>query len=291
MLYRYYIILSLALIVLCSISAYSQVWNPSKVNKDVTSVYFESQKLFNNYWKNRGYERGKGYMIFKRWENMMKSKSFPYDKIVDLNKYSNEFKKFKNENLKNVQTTEEWMPLGISSWTNGYSGYNPGNGRVNSVTVDPIDPNILFVAAPSGGVWKSNDGGNTWNTTFDFLESIGSSTVAIDPFNSDIIYAGTGDRDSWDSKCVGIYKSIDGGATWNLMTGGFATSGIIINKILINPLNSNTIFAATSSRIYRSRNAGLTWTSVYVGGSVTDLKFRPNDTTIYMVQEITFCVR
>lgn len=280
MLYRYKITLSFIVALFVSISVFSQAWSPSKVNSDVSSVYHESQKLFNNYWQNRSYERGKGFMIFKRWEYQMKSKSFPYNKLVDLNKYSNEYKRFENDNLKSIQTTEEWLPLGISSWTNGYSGYNPGNGRINSVTVDQNNSNILFVAAPSGGVWKSNDGGATWNTTFDNLESIGSSTVAIDPFNSDIIYAGTGDRDGWDSKCVGIYKSIDGGSTWDLMNMGISTSGININKILINPLNSNTIFAATSSKIYRSRNAGLTWNSVYSGGSVTDLKYCTNDTTI-----------
>lgn len=280
MINKYFTIISFLLVIIISKSVFSQAWSPSKIGSDVQSVYFESQRLFNNFWKDRANERGKGYMIFKRWEYLMKPKSFPYGQIVDFYKYVEENKRFKSENLKSVQTTEEWMPLGISSWTNGYSGYNPGNGRVNCVTVDKNDPNIMFIAAPSGGVWKSNDGGYTWNTTFDFLDAIGSSTVAIDPFNSDIIYAGTGDRDSWDSKGVGIYKSIDGGANWNLMNMGFSMVGININKILINPLNSNTLFIATSNRIYRSRNAGLTWNSVYVGSSVTDLKFRPNDTTI-----------
>lgn len=280
MLYIKKFIFTIATIVSFSISVFSQLWSPAKINGDAASVYFESQKIFNNYWQNRSYERGKGYMIFKRWEYQMKSKSFPYDNIVDLTKYSSERKRFQQDNNKSIQTTEEWMPLGISTWTNGYSGYNPGNGRVNAVTVDPNNSNVLFVATPSGGVWKSTDGGGSWNTTFDFLDALGSSTVAIDPSNSDIIYAGTGDRDGWDSKCVGIYKSTDGGATWTLMSSGISISGININKIIINPLNPNTLFAATSSRIYRSRNAGLTWTSVYVGSSVTDIKFRPNDTTI-----------
>ncbi len=266
------------------ITAFAQPWmsKPYLEKSKSEADFYDIQKAFYKYWGNKPYTRGKGYKQFKRWEYDMTPKCYPNGKIPEPLKYYNEYKKFLSgitaENRK--QAGVMWTPLGLNSWTNGNSGYNPGNGRLNAVTVDMNDRDNIYVAAPSGGIWQTKDGGISWNTTFDTMPALGTSTTAIHPDNPDIIFIGTGDRDAWDTKASGIYKSLDGGSTWIPSGLNSGTGNRNINKILINPVNPNKMFAATSDGVFRSQNGGVTWQSVYYGSSVKDLKYQPNDTNV-----------
>ena len=243
--------------------------------------YYDICKAFDKYWNNRPYQKGKGYMQFKRWEYMMRARCYPHGKIPSPLSFYNEYRKFlSGTGVYTSRAPESWKPLGLTSWINGESGYNPGNGRLNAVTVDMKDRNRIYVAAASGGIWISNDGGMSWNTTFDTLPVLGTSTVAIHPQNPSVIYAGTGDRDGWNTMGTGIYKSTDGGLSWTPTGMHFAPDYRNINKILINPLNPNTLFAATTQGISRSRNGGLSWQTVYAQSEVKNLRFKPNDTSV-----------
>ena len=88
------------------------------------------------------------------------------------------------------------------------------SGRINDLELHPSNNKILYLGAAGGGVWKSNDGGATFNPIFDeYIQSIG--TVTLDPNDPDnIIYVGTGE--TWTRNSVsygnGLYKSIDGGS-------------------------------------------------------------------------------
>ncbi|MEI6122647.1 MAG: T9SS type A sorting domain-containing protein [Bacteroidota bacterium] len=278
-----YILIAIIFMVV-SAKAMAQPWmNHPYLNKTKTeATFFDIQKAFYTYWGNKPYVRSKGYKQFKRWEYNMQPKCYPDGKFPDPMQYNNEYKKFLAQNpaIKYSKALASWLPLGLTSWTNGQSGYNPGNGRLNAVTVDRQNPNIIYVAAPSGGIWKSNDAGMSWNTTFDTMDVLGTSAVAIHPTNPNIIYIGTGDRDAWDTKGTGIYKSIDGGSTWTPTAMHFAATYRNFNKILINPLNPNRILAAASNGIFSSKNGGNSWVQVYTASEVKDLKYKPNDTTV-----------
>ncbi|MBN2668832.1 MAG: T9SS type A sorting domain-containing protein [Bacteroidales bacterium] len=190
---------------------------------------------------------------------------------------------FIETNSKSLQTLGNWTPIGLQSWTNGSSGYNPGNGRINAVTVDPSQNNVVYVCSASGGLWKSNTGGHQWNTTTDVLPILGTSDVAVDPNNSDIIYLGTGDRDGLDTYGVGVYKSVDGGISW-LPTGLFSnydSEVLIVNAIEIDPQNSQVIYAGTGDGLYKSTDAGVNWTKVLVG-KIMEVKVNPlNSNTVF----------
>ncbi len=286
---------SLALFTLLSCALSAQPWMQSTYLRSTADEpsFYEIRDAFNAWWGERPYVRSKGYKPFMRWAYLMEPKCFPDGKLPSPERYYRAKKEFLSGLKADGAKSALWTPLGIETWINGNSGYNPGNGRINAVTVDMSNRDILYVAAPSGGIWKSMNGGLTWNTTYDTMAVLGTSAVTLHPNDPNTIFVGTGDRDAWDTPGIGILKSTDGGSSWT--SGGymFAPSGRTINKILINPLNPQKMFAASSSGIYRSSNGGDSWTLAYAGSSVNDLMFRPGDTTIiygsgdYFVRSVT----
>jgi len=255
--------------------------------------FFDIQKAFYKYWGDKSFENPNdkaeeseigGYTQFKRWEYFMEPLSYP-DGILPLPlKYWNEYQKFiinESAEKKRSVLTNNWTPLGMTNWVNGNSGYSPGNGRINAITIDPNNASVIYVGSPSGGLWKSNNGGATWNTTFDYLPRIGVSTIVVDKNNSNIVYIGTGDRDAGDCDGIGIMKSTDAGATWNMTGMNNTSTGYVVCRMLINPLNSNSLIAATSSGIWKSCNAGATWTN-WAGSTAKyyDVEYKPGDTTV-----------
>lgn len=267
---------------LFTININAQKWMHEPYLKKTKSQanFYDIKNAFDKYYseiKDKK-KRGTGLKQYKRWEYQTLPKVYPTGDLPAPSKYWDEYVKFKNNN--ESRSNSGWMPLGLTSWSEFQEGGNPGNGRLNVVTVDPRNKEVLYVGAPQGGLWKSNDGGLTWNTTFDFLQRIGVSSIAIHPGNSNIIFAGTGDRDAFDCKAIGLLRSDDAGATWS--STGFHPTGPNynnVNKILINPLNPNTMIIGTYYGVYKSRNGGNTWTQVY-SHEIKNLKFRPNDTSV-----------
>jgi photosystem II stability/assembly factor-like uncharacterized protein len=275
---------------LCNLKA--QPWMKASYFPDnkITYNFYDIQHAFANYLvyleesdvEGVGIDklRGTGIKQFKRWEYTWQDHVYPSGEFRAPDYYYNEKQRFIKENPQtHAKSIYDWIPLGIKSWTNGLSGYNPGNGRINVVEVDPNNANIIYIGSPSGGIWKSVDGGLHWNTTTDDFPVLGVSAIAVNPSNSNDILIGTGDRDAWDSQSIGIYRSIDGGATWNPSGMNFGQNYYNINKILYNPQNLNTVFAASTYGIHRSTDGGNTWNQVYSDTEVKDLEFKPNDTT------------
>ena len=127
--------------------------------------------------------------MFKEWE-----------KIQENNSYSK------------TSTQSNWISKGpINTPIILSNGKKRGNGRVNCIAFDPVDPDIIWIGSPAGGLWKSVDGGSNWTTNTDGLPVIGVSHIAIDPNNNQIMYIVTGDANATDTYSIGILKSTDGG--------------------------------------------------------------------------------
>ena len=155
--------------------------------------------------------------------------------------------------------TSNWNPIGPFSWVAG--SYSPGQGRVNGIMVDPMNANVIYAGTPAGGLWISSDGGNSWITTTDTLEALGVTSIAIDPFDSNTIYIASGDGDGADTYSLGVLKSSDGGQSWQQTGLNWSIlQSRRISKLLIHPNDSNVLLAATSAGIYRTANAGQSWT-------------------------------
>jgi photosystem II stability/assembly factor-like uncharacterized protein len=147
----------------------------------------------------------------------------------------------------------------------GGAGQTQYSGRATSLAINPTNPLIMYLGTAAGGVWKTTDGGQTWAAITDTQASLAIGAIAIDPNNPNNIYVGTGEADySVDSYYgQGLLKSTDGGTTWTLISSPFASGGSAppFAQIAIQPGNSSVLLAATESGVYRSTNAGATWTN------------------------------
>jgi photosystem II stability/assembly factor-like uncharacterized protein len=151
-----------------------------------------------------------------------------------------------------------------------YRYIGPVGNRVTSVVSVPGQPNIYYVGAASGGIFKTTDGGVHWDPIFDQnpVSSIGS--LAIAPSDPNIIWAGTGEAHirSHISVGQGIYKSTDAGKTWKLM--GLEKTGRI-GRIVIDPKNPDVVLAAALGHsygpqpergVFRTADGGKNWERV-----------------------------
>ncbi len=246
--------------------------------------FYEVQQSFNTYWQGKNYEKGKGWKQFKRWEYFMEPRVYPSGRLPNPALAYEEYQKFKNlYTSKKGQSNNKngnWIPLGPDSWNS--IGWNPGLGRVNAITVDPNNSNIIYVGAPAGGCWKSINGGNTWVPLTDQLSSLGVSGIAVDPTNSNTVYIATGDGDASDTYSIGVLKSTDGGITWNGTGLNWGTTQArVMRKIIIHPTNPNILLVATSHGLFKTLDAGLNWSSV-LSGSIRDVEFNPtNPNTVF----------
>ncbi|MFZ5551976.1 MAG: PKD domain-containing protein, partial [Bacteroidota bacterium] len=262
---------------LFSFTAFSQQWVEMMKNPDVN--FYETQEEFNSYWANRPYERGKGYKVFRRWENFVEPRVFPKGDVKDAYRAKDEYQKWAQQHpdLLANERAANWTPLGPTGAPIG-----GGAGRINAVRFMPGTPTTIFACAPAGGLWVSTNNGASWSTNTDQLAVIGCTDIAIDPTNTQIRYLATGDGDAGDTYSIGVLKSTDGGVTWN--TTGLSwtvNQGRTISRLLINPSNPQVLLAATSNGIYRTANGGTSWAQVQTGNFM-DMEFRPTDpNTVY----------
>jgi hypothetical protein len=147
-------------------------------------------------------------------------------------------------------------------------------GRVASVVGSVRNPLLYYVGAAGGGVWKTLNGGATWQPMFDKqgVPSIGA--IAIDPTNDNVVWVGTGETNPRNDIIAGagLYKSTDGGKTWTL--SGLAAT-LQISSILVDPVNPNHVvvgamgdfFADSTERgVYVTDDGGKTWrNTLYLG--------------------------
>src|SRR5438552_303915 len=143
-------------------------------------------------------------------------------------------------------------------------------GRTLAVAGIVGQPNIYYFGAVDGGVWKTSNGGETWQPLFQQQSVASIGALAISPADSNVIYAGTGEADMRSDITFGdgIYKSTDGGATWKNV--GLRDSRQI-GRIVINPRDPNIILVAALGHAYgpnvergvfRSADGGATWQKV-----------------------------
>jgi len=151
------------------------------------------------------------------------------------------------------------------------------SGRVGDIAIHPSQPNTWYVAVSSGGVWKTTNAGTTWTPIFDGQGSYSIGCVTIDPFNPLVIWVGTGENNSQRSVSYGdgIYKSTDGGKSWENL--GLKSSEHI-GMIAIDPRDTKVVYAAAQGPLwsaggdrglYKTTDGGKTWVLILKLGEYT----------------------
>lgn len=165
----------------------------------------------------------------------------------------------------------------------GWTSLGPGNigGRTRSIVIHPTTPSIIYTASATGGIWKTTDAGKTWSPLTDLLPVLNFTALAMDPVDSNMLYAGSGELYG-GFPGLGIFKTTDAGATWKQLS---ATSGFIfVNKLVVSRVNPGRIYATTTTGIWTSPDAGTTWIPVLSGlvRGCDDLVARTDTTTDYL---------
>ena len=177
---------------------------------------------------------------------------------------------------------DSWVSLGPT--TGFYFNYSNISSRMTSVKYDPSDPNIIYAGAAYGGLWRSLNSGNTWSPMSDDEVSLSCGSIAVDPTDTDIIYFGTGEATYSAASYYGrgLLKSTDGGITWKNLAGYFMNNSYC-SRITIRPGNPSQLLAAMGvDGLYRSTNAGETWTRL-AQGRCDDVVFTPSGDTAYAI--------
>ncbi len=240
------------------------------------------------------------YKLFRRWEWFAVPRLYPggrwdFEKIDAIRRRLPEL----DDSLVLKQATVNPLGLKIDAgkiiwppkpfWTlmgpsDAVGGFNLG--RVNCIEFDPVDPKIIYIGAPDGGVWKTTDTGVTWTPKFDTQPTLSIGDIAIDRTNTQTVYAATGDSFGYGSPfwggtyAVGVLKSTNGGSTW-ASTGLSWTVGQnrTIRRLVVHPTDGKILLAATSNGLYRTTDAGATWNQIWTT-STFDVEFQHNDGNI-----------
>ncbi len=228
----------------------------------------EIENLADQIFKQKGKGRGSGYKQFQRW---LYEEKFHVDQngyFISRDTEDAAFKSFMARQPEHERRMVPWTELGPDYWS-PTEGWNPGNGRITSVAVQASNNSIMYVSSPGGGIWKTTNGGTSWNPLIDFENAAWMDVfnLAIDPANPTKVYAGLSEG--------GVLKSTSSGSDWE--ETGSGPQGV--RKIVVHPTNTNIILVASSTGVHRSTNGGNTWAMVS-SNPMEDIEFKPGDPTI-----------
>ncbi len=248
------------------------------IQRNVENYYADKDKM----------ARGSGYKQYKRWEYIQQDRLTDDGKLLNYAaKNFEEYEAYMNMygTRGTTATYGYWYSLGCDYFVDG-NGWNGGIGRVNSITFHPTDANTIWAGCPSGGLWKTTDGGTNWTPLTDGMPRIGVSGMVVNYNNTNVMYLLTGDGDGADVYSIGVLKTTNGGETWK-STGltWTVTNFVRAYKILMHPTNPAILFVVSSEGIHKSTNSGTSWTLVHssAGFNYHDIEFKPGDPTIMYV--------
>ena len=192
-----------------------------------------------------------------------------------------------------IQWKKQTANRNIASEVWQFSGPLNIGGRITDIEIPSTQPDVYYVGAASGGIFKTVNGGTDWTPIFDEQQMLSIGDIEISKSNNNLIYVGTGEVNAGGGSLVydgdGIYKSTDGGTTWQ--SKGLPDIGSV-GKIVLDPNNDNTAFVGamgplfknSSNRgVYKTTNGGDSWQQVLAvsdSTGVVDMAIHPTNGNI-----------
>ena len=234
-------------------------------------------------------DQTKGWKAEHRWLNEFNKRVDPNGDFYDGSVFYDEAIRVAKLKQYSDSKISGWIPVGPTQRAD--SSLTKGMGRINCIAFHPSDPNTYWVGVAQGGVWKTSDDGQNWTPLTDDLPILRISDIAVNPNNPDVMYICVGDYAYLDSGLdlddrkrhshygMGVYKTTDGGASWNptgLTYQLTSLDGSLMRRVFIDPANENNLVAAGISGIFTSFDAGANWTTIN-DSLIRDLKMDPNN--------------
>lgn len=252
---------------------------------------YDYKKAFDTYWVpfnvDKGYymkegvkTKAAGWKQFLRWYHHMESQVNPA--TGEFPKYSAQqvYDAYKLSHPTKAQANASaWENVGPSTSEGGYAGV----GRINCIAFHPTDNNTYWVGAPAGGLWQTTNNGDSWTCLTEQNAILGVTDIVIpsDYADSHTIYIATGDKDATDNRSIGVLKTTDAGATWQATDLVFTLDqNEMVNRLLLDPNDDNTIIAATTDGVYKTTDGGANWSEKLSNRIFIDMEYMPGNFSV-----------
>jgi photosystem II stability/assembly factor-like uncharacterized protein len=274
-------VLALGLVLLLSgLSLMGQFLIPQGKATDGKYTFKDAMKAYDEWASVPSNLDQKGWKAYGRFMEFNRSRLNPDGNPADASVFVSEVGKVQAEKQiqAKLKTGNGWSPVGPDKRPPSVETYSShGIGRINCIAFHPTNPLIYWIGVAQGGVWKTTDGGTTYMPLTDDLPILRISDIAVNPKNPDNIfisvcdYAYIGVALNTDSRKrhthygLGVYRTDDGGVTWNPTGLTFNQADFdasLIRRILFHPTQPGTLVAAGVSGIFKSTDDGVNWRKV-----------------------------
>jgi hypothetical protein len=241
--------------------------------------------------ENKEEEEKEEYGADKQLTGWFQSKGYPNPNNLN-DKYQAAWKQYLEIKKKKTKFDSR---IEAANWTS-LGDVSTIGGRIICIAIDPNNSSNLWAGSASGGIWKSVNAGTSWTSVNTVTQVLGVSSILVDPSNSNVIYAGTGEVYRVDTSNIGfsvwktrgtygigIIKSTDGGTNWSQVMTKTSNQLFGIQMLEFDPTNSNTIYACATDGLYRSTNNGTSWSQILSKIYVTDVAINPANTNQIVV--------
>ena len=258
------LLLTLSAITALTLSSFGQTSSPS------TNVNIPTQP--SNFISSQSHLGDEKYENKAAFRKMVSDRNYPNGN-QNFGRYLEEMVNYRNSSPQ--QLVANW------NYVDASGNLNNDVGRASTITIDTINNGRFYVCTPHSGVWVTNDNGITYTPITESLPTQNTSCLVIDPSNTNNLYLATGTyQGDMPANSMGIFKTTDAGATWNATGLTFSpASAFTAGDLVINPLNTSSLLAATTDGLYRTFDSGTSWTKI-ISDSISSVRFKPGDTTM-----------